>query len=179
MAPWIKNLPEMQKTQADAGSIPGSGRFPGGEHGNPFHGESPWMEEPGGLKSIGSQRVRHDWSDWAHTHTISYLCPRLYPLYQFPWDATENYHNLGGLNNGNLFFHTLEARILKLRCQGHTPSKDSRKESLSASSSFWWLQGFLDWWLHNSSLCLHLYMAFSFLRVSTHTVSFKNTCLWI
>ena len=27
----------------------------------------PWTEEPGGLQSIGSQRVRHSWSDWAHT----------------------------------------------------------------------------------------------------------------
>ena len=26
----------------------------------------PWAEEPGGLQSIGSQRVRHD---WAHTNT--------------------------------------------------------------------------------------------------------------
>ena len=24
-------------------------------------GESPWTEEPGGLQSMGSQRVRHDW----------------------------------------------------------------------------------------------------------------------
>ena len=28
----------------------------------------PWTEEPGGLQSIGSQRVRHDWSDLARTH---------------------------------------------------------------------------------------------------------------
>ena len=21
----------------------------------------PWLEEPGGLQSVGSQRVRHDW----------------------------------------------------------------------------------------------------------------------
>ena len=26
-------------------------------------GESPWTEEPGGLQSMGSQRVRHDWSN--------------------------------------------------------------------------------------------------------------------
>ena len=26
-------------------------------------GESPWTEEPGGLQSIGSQRVGHNWSD--------------------------------------------------------------------------------------------------------------------
>ena len=29
-------------------------------------GESPWTEEPGGLPSMGSERVRQDWSDWAH-----------------------------------------------------------------------------------------------------------------
>ena len=34
----------------------------------------PWTEEPGGLWSIGSQRVRHDWSDLAYTHA----CARYY-----------------------------------------------------------------------------------------------------
>ena len=29
----------------------------------------PWTEEPGGLQSMGSQRVTHDWSDLAYTHT--------------------------------------------------------------------------------------------------------------
>ena len=28
--------------------------------------ENPWTEEPGGLQSIGSQKVRHDWNDLAH-----------------------------------------------------------------------------------------------------------------
>ena len=28
----------------------------------------PWIEKPGGLQAIRSQRVRHNWSDW-HTHT--------------------------------------------------------------------------------------------------------------
>ena len=32
----------------------------------------PWTEEPGGLQSMGSQRVRHNWSDWTHTHTSAY-----------------------------------------------------------------------------------------------------------
>ena len=48
----------------DLGSIPGLGRFPGGGCGNPLQillpGESPWTEEPGGLQSVGFQRVRHD-----------------------------------------------------------------------------------------------------------------------
>ena len=29
----------------------------------------PWTEEPGGLQSIGMQRVRHNWSDSAHRHS--------------------------------------------------------------------------------------------------------------
>ena len=47
----------------DPGSIPGSGRSPGEENGNPFSflvWKIPWTEEPGGLQSTGSQRVRHD-----------------------------------------------------------------------------------------------------------------------
>ena len=37
MAQWVKSPPAMQVPQADAGLIPGSGRSPGGEHGNPLH----------------------------------------------------------------------------------------------------------------------------------------------
>ena len=51
--------------------IPGLGRLPGGGHGNPLQYsclENPGTEEPGGLHSIGSQRVRHDWSDLAHMY---------------------------------------------------------------------------------------------------------------
>ena len=34
-------------------------------------GESPWTEEPGGLQSMGSQRVRHDWTA-KQSSTVSY-----------------------------------------------------------------------------------------------------------
>ena len=56
----------------DMGSIPGLGRSPGGGHGNPFQYsclENSMDEVPGGLQSIGSQRVRHDWSDLACKHS--------------------------------------------------------------------------------------------------------------
>ena len=48
----------------DLGLTPGLGRSPGGGDGNPtpvfLPGESPRTEKPGGLQSMGSQRVRHD-----------------------------------------------------------------------------------------------------------------------
>ena len=47
----------------DPGSIPGSGRSPG--EGNCYPLQYPCLEnsteEPGGLQSMGSQRVRHNW----------------------------------------------------------------------------------------------------------------------
>ena len=45
-------------SEGDLASIPGLGRSPGEGNGNPL----PWMEEPGGLQSVWSQRVRHDWA---------------------------------------------------------------------------------------------------------------------
>ena len=56
----VKNTPA---NAGDVGSISGLGRSPGGGHGNPLQYSSweiPWTEEPGGLQSLGSQRVGHD-----------------------------------------------------------------------------------------------------------------------
>ena len=33
----------------------------------------PWAEEPDGLQSMGSQRVRHDWVTNTHTHTHTHM----------------------------------------------------------------------------------------------------------
>ena len=65
----VKKLPASAARHKDLGSIPGSGRSPGGGHGNPasiLAWRIPWTEEPGGLQSTGSQRVGHDSSDLAH-----------------------------------------------------------------------------------------------------------------
>ena len=59
----------------DVGSIPGLGRSPGGGNGNQssiLAWRIPWTEEPGGLQSMESQRVRHD---WATEHTLMHLLP--------------------------------------------------------------------------------------------------------
>ena len=56
----VKNPPA---SAGDTGSIPGLGRFLGEGKGYPLQyscWEIPWTEEPGGLQSMGSQRVRHD-----------------------------------------------------------------------------------------------------------------------
>ena len=49
----------------DPGSIPWSGRSPRGGNGNPLQYsclKNPMIEEPGGLQSMESQRLRHKWA---------------------------------------------------------------------------------------------------------------------
>ena len=54
----IKNMPANAGDIRDLGSIPGSGKSPGRGHSNAWR--IPWTEEPGGLQSMGLQRVRHN-----------------------------------------------------------------------------------------------------------------------
>ena len=57
------NLPANAEAPGDMGSIPGWGRPPGEGNGNPLQYsclENPMDEEPGGLQSMGLQRVRHN-----------------------------------------------------------------------------------------------------------------------
>ena len=65
-----KNQPTNTGGTRGAGSIPGSGRSPEVRNGNPlqyFAWKIPWTEEPGGLQSMGLQRIGHK---WAHTHSL-------------------------------------------------------------------------------------------------------------
>ena len=66
----VKNPPANVGNIRDVGSIPGSGKFPGEGNGNPL--QYSCLENPHGqreLQSIGLQRVGHNWSDLACTHT--------------------------------------------------------------------------------------------------------------
>ena len=59
----VKNPPANAGDARDAGSISGSGRSPGGGHGNPLKYsclENPMDRQPDGLRSMRSQRVGHD-----------------------------------------------------------------------------------------------------------------------
>ena len=70
----------------DTGSIPGSGRSPGGGNGNPLQCsclENPTIEEPGGLQSVGlqksgldlvTQQQQHSMVETARGLSLVYLC---------------------------------------------------------------------------------------------------------
>ena len=60
----VKNPPASAGDGLENGFYPWIGKVPWRRVGQPtpvfLPGESPWAEEPGGLKSMGSQKVRHD-----------------------------------------------------------------------------------------------------------------------
>ena len=80
--PSASAVKESTCNAGDMDLIPGLGRFPGGGHGNPLQYSCPvfnpltWKEQPSRLRSIGSQRGRHNWSHWAHTHTWERSLPQ-------------------------------------------------------------------------------------------------------
>ena len=66
-----------RRLSGDMSSIPGSGRSPGGENGNPLAilaSTIPWTEKPGGLQSMESQKRRTWCSDetplWENTSHV-------------------------------------------------------------------------------------------------------------
>ena len=91
----VKNPPPSAGDVRDEGLISVLGRSPGKGNGNPLHAlekemathssilawRIPGAVEPGGLLSVGSHRVRHDWSDLAaaaaatHSNILAWRIP--------------------------------------------------------------------------------------------------------
>ena len=82
--PWVRKIPWRKAWQPTPVFLPG---------------ESHWAEEPGGLQSIGSHRVGHDWSNLACTYTSPAQpwhtpLPHAYVMALVPWPLTANDHFL-------------------------------------------------------------------------------------
>ena len=84
----VKNLPAMQETHVR--SLGWENPLEEGmtTHSSIFAGLMPWTEEPGGLQSMGSQRVGHNWATNTFTHftiilILSYMLISLFPIYGF------------------------------------------------------------------------------------------------
>ena len=60
MAQTVKNLPIMQVTQVQSLSWEDALENGMATHSSILFSEIPWTEEPGGLQSVGRQRVEHN-----------------------------------------------------------------------------------------------------------------------
>ena len=61
VAQMVENLPAMQQTQVRSLGWKDPLEKGIATHSSVLAWEIPWTEETGSLKSMGSQRVRHDW----------------------------------------------------------------------------------------------------------------------
>ena len=111
----VKNPPANARVSGDSGSIPGSGRSPGGGNGNPlqysclenstdrgaWQGYSPW----------GLKRVRHDWAHSMHAHTFLFISPKstLTEKFQCIWtfDTKETILSLPFASHPHVLLHGL------------------------------------------------------------------------
>ena len=69
VAQTVKHLPTMRETRVQQLGQEDLLEKEMATHSSILAWRIPWTEEPGSLQSIGSQRVRHNWSNWA-----IYLC---------------------------------------------------------------------------------------------------------
>ena len=73
MAQIVKNLSALQEMQVQSLSKEDSLEEGMATHSSVLARRIPWTEEPGGLQSMGSQRVRHNWVTNTHTHTHTHM----------------------------------------------------------------------------------------------------------
>ena len=79
----IKNTPVNIGDTRDMGPIPGLGMEDMATHSNILAWRIPWTEEPGGLQSMGLQRIGHDWANKDGTRHSVYVNPKVLIL-SFP-----------------------------------------------------------------------------------------------
>ena len=70
VAQMVKRLPTMRETRVQSLGWEDLLEMEMATHSSIFIWEILWTEEPGGLQSMGSERVRHDWV--THTFTFTY-----------------------------------------------------------------------------------------------------------
>ena len=69
----VKNLVAMQETRAQSLSREDPLEKEMATYSSIVAWEIPWTEEPGGLYSMGLQRVGHDWVTNTHTRTHTHI----------------------------------------------------------------------------------------------------------
>ena len=82
VAQRVKHLPVMQKTQVQSLGWKDPLEKEMATHSSILVWRMQWTEEPSGLQSMGSQRVRHD---WATTLRVNLKCSSQERIHNYVW----------------------------------------------------------------------------------------------
>ena len=113
----VKNLPAMQGTQVWSVGWEAPLKKRMAIHSSVLPWRIPWTEEPSGLWSMGSQRVRHDWA-WAHLFIC--LCQVL-------------------VATCRIFFFNCDVRTLSCSVQTQFSALEAPSDCLLPLTSFPWV----------------------------------------
>ena len=86
IAQSVKNLPAMKETQVWFLGQEDPLEKERATHSGILAWEIPWTEEPGGLQSMGSRSVRHDWNNFTHSTCASMDCVPRYGFWALKLD---------------------------------------------------------------------------------------------
>ena len=132
VAQLVKDSSANTRDARDAGWIPGSGRSPGGENGNPLQYSclENFMDRRAWEVTVhGSQRVGHNWA-WTHTHThILALCLTVWRTAKLFFTAIIPFYNTSPIPTNTCYCPSFYSN----------PS-----ECGTVSLRFWFV---LPWWL--------------------------------
>ena len=109
----VKNLPVMQETWVQSLGLEDPLEKGMATHPSILAQRIPWTEEPGGLQSIASQRVRHDWA--ADTFSSGVHTAGLEHCSAAPWPCEPGWVTQGLCVSGNCGSGRLWGRILRQR----------------------------------------------------------------
>ena len=154
----VKNLPANEGDARDAGSIPGLGRSLKKEmatHSNILPRKIPWMEEPGRLQFMGSQRIRYNWA----TLLSLFLLPWLWLPLNHPLHITQRggpWHNPARILHWVSTIQSVKAKLLRRAspwgCSSQFTSYSLHPVSYSLEcSSFCYMH--TAWWYMALCLC--------------------------
>ena len=99
MAQTVKNLPAMQDTRVQSLGLENSLEKVIATHSSVLAWRIPWTEQPGGLQSMGSQRVGYNWITNTHTYTYTHKSQVTLAIHILTL-------NLRGLNHQRFLFHS-------------------------------------------------------------------------
>ena len=112
----VKDLPAVGETQVQSLGWEDLLEKEMATHSSILSWRIPWMEEPGGLQSVGSQRVRYDWAT-KHTRVIrqaGYLSRCLTPLLSYlSGKRRENWGKIPSSTHPENLSHSVVGQLLK------------------------------------------------------------------
>ena len=141
-AQTVKNLPVIWETRVQPRGQEDLLEKGMATHSSILAWRIPWTEEPGGLQSMGSQRVGYDWNDLAHVNGHNQKINGFQGLVGKGWIGTSQ--GCLGQWNSSVGYHSGGHTWLNI-CSTRGKYRPRMKPGYTVDSGWWWLVNIGSW----------------------------------